>query len=69
VTDEYGEYPVSGRYEDGIVTATWSISEEGEPLEITMRGTLEGGEITGTATLGNLGEGALIARRTGDAGR
>ena len=32
-----------------------------------MKGTLEGNVITGTAKLGDIGEGPLTARRTGDA--
>lgn len=68
VTDEYGEYAVEGRFADGQVTAAWSVSEEGKLLEITMRGRLDGDVINGTAKLGDAGEGALQARRTGDAG-
>ncbi len=68
VTDEYGEYPVDGRFAEGEVTASWSVPEEGKLLEITMKGHLEGDVINGTATLGDAGEGALVARRTGDAG-
>lgn len=68
VTDEYGEYPVEGRFADGQVTAIWSVPEEGKLLEITMKGRLEGDVINGTAKLGDAGEGALQARRTGDAG-
>ena len=33
-----------------------------------MKGKLEGNVITGTAKLGDVGEGPLSARRTGDAG-
>ena len=33
-----------------------------------MKGKLEGNLITGTAKLGDVGEGPLSARRTGDAG-
>ena len=69
VTDEYGEYPITGEFLNGRVTVVWSVSEEGgRQLEITMRGTLEGDEIRGTAQLGDVGEGPLVARRTGDAG-
>jgi hypothetical protein len=68
VTDEYGEYPIAGRYADGEVIVVWSVSEEGKMLEITMKGTLEGNVINGTAKLGDVGEGTLRAARTGDAG-
>jgi len=69
VTDEYGEYPITGEFANGRVTVVWHVSEEGgQLLEITMRGALNGDEIRGTAQLGDVGEGPLLARRTGDAG-
>jgi hypothetical protein len=68
VTDEYGEYEITGRIADNQVTVVWSVPEDGKLLEITMRGKLEGNVITGTAKLGDVGEGPLSARRTGDAG-
>jgi len=68
VTDEYGEYEIAGRFAEGQVTVVWSVPEDGKMLEITMRGKLEGNVITGTAKLGDVGEGPLSARRTGDAG-
>ena len=68
VTDEYGEYEISGRVADGEVMVVWSVPEDGKMLEITMRGKVEGNLITGTAKLGDVGEGPLSARRTGDAG-
>jgi hypothetical protein len=69
VTDEYGEYPITGEFANGRVTVVWHVSEEGgQLLEITMRGALDGDEIRGTAQLGDVGEGPLVARRTGDAG-
>src|SRR5947207_11667964 len=68
VTDEFGEYEIDGRFTDGQVTVVWSVPEDGKMLEITMKGTLDGNVITGTAKLGTVGEGPLSARRTGDAG-
>jgi hypothetical protein len=67
VTDEYGEWPIEGRITDSEVTVVWTVPEDGKLLEITMKGTLEGSVITGTAKLGEIGEGPLTARRTGDA--
>lgn len=55
VTDEYGEWPIEGRLTDGQVTVVWSVPEDGELLEITMKGKLEGNVITGTAKLGDVG--------------
>jgi hypothetical protein len=68
ITDEYGEYSIEGRLNDDQVTIVWTVPEDGKLLEITMKGKLEGNVITGTAKLGNVGEGPLTARRTGDAG-
>jgi len=68
VTDEYGEYPLEGRFEDKQVTAAWSVYDDGKMLEITLKGTLEGNVINGVAKLGDAGEGPLVARRIGEAG-
>ena len=68
VTDEYGEWAIDGRISGDQVTVAWSVPEDGKMLEITMKGKLEGNVITGTAKLGDVGEGPLSARRTGDAG-
>ena len=68
VTDEYGEWPIEGKLTGAEVTVVWSVPEDGKMMEITMKGKLEGNLITGTAKLGDVGEGPLSARRTGDAG-
>ena len=68
-TDEFGEYEISGRVTGDEVTVVWSVAEDGKMLEITMKGKLETATlITGVAKLGDVGEGPLSARRTGDAG-
>src|SRR3954464_12769187 len=67
--DEFGEYEINGRVVDDQVTIVGSVAEDGKMLEITMKGKLESATlITGTAKLGDVGEGPLSARRTGDAG-
>ena len=67
VVDPYGEYELKGRIAGGQVTAAWSAPEGGDLIEITMKGKLTGNAIEGTAKIGDLGEGPLTARRTGDA--
>ena len=69
VTDEYGEYPLEGRVAEKDVTVVWSVYDDGKMLEITVKGTVDGNVITGVAKLGDVGEGPLLARRIGDAGR
>ena len=66
VTDEYGEYEISGRVDGDQVTIVWTIPEEGKLVDITMKGKLQGDVINGTATIGDMGEGPLQARRTAD---
>jgi len=41
----------------------WTVPEQGAQMMITLKGKVEGEYITGTARLGNVGEGALEARR------
>ncbi len=66
VTDEYGEYEIDGRLDGDRVTIVWRIPEDGKLIDITFKGKLEGDTINGTATIGDLGEGPLQARRTAD---
>ena len=48
------------------VSVSWSVPEDGKLMEITMKGKLSGDTITGTAKIGDVGEGPLTARRTAD---
>jgi|SRR5262245_785133 len=63
VVNEDGEFPLEGSVADDDVTVTWTVPEQGKPMQITMKGKIQGEYITGTARLGNLGEGSLEARR------
>jgi hypothetical protein len=64
VINEDGEFPLTGKVSGDEVTVSWTVPEQGEPLEITLKGTIEGEYITGIARLGRVGEGSLSARRT-----
>ncbi|HMD33449.1 MAG TPA: hypothetical protein VKH42_00710 [Vicinamibacterales bacterium] len=66
VVDEYGEFPLDGRLEGNELTVVWSIPEDGKLIDITVKGKIQGDTITGTATIGKLGEGPLTARRTAE---
>ena len=46
----------------------WTVPEDGKLMEITMKGKLAGNVITGTAKLGDIGEGSLTARRDAEGG-
>jgi len=63
VINEDGEFPLTGSIIDDQVTVVWTVPEDGKLMEITMKGKLAGNVITGTAKLGNVGEGSLTARR------
>ena len=63
VVDEYGEFPLDGRLDGNQLNVVWSVPEDGKLMEITVKGKIEGDTITGTATIGKLGEGPMTARR------
>jgi hypothetical protein len=63
VVNEDGEFPLEGSVNDNHVTVTWVVPEQGSRMAITMKGTVDGEYISGTARLGNVGEGSLSARR------
>lgn len=63
VISEDGQFQLEGRVNNDQVTVTWTVADQGDQLQITMKGKIEGDHITGTARIGNLGEGALEAQR------
>ena len=63
VINEDGEFPLKGTIEGDQIVVSWTVPEQGEPMEIVMKGTVAGETIDGTARLGNVGEGSLSARR------
>jgi hypothetical protein len=63
VVNEDGEFPLRGTVAGENVTVTWTVPDDGRQLDITMSGTIDGEYITGTARLGDVGEGSLTARR------
>ena len=63
VINEDGQFPLQGRIDADQITAEWTVPEQGEQMKITMKGTVNGEDITGTARLGNVGEGSLSAHR------
>ena len=66
VINEDGEFPLKGRVEGDQVTVVWTVPEQGKLMDITMKGKIAGDSITGTAQIGDVGEGALNARRTAE---
>src|SRR4026208_928074 len=42
VVNEDGEFPLTGSGSGDTVTVTWTVPDDGKPLDITMVGTVEG---------------------------
>ena len=63
VVNEDGEFPLKGTVNGNQVSITWIVPEQGSQMPITMKGTVDGEYISGTARLGDVGEGSLSARR------
>jgi hypothetical protein len=63
-TSDVGEFPLTGAVDGNHVKIVWSFPEQGKLLEITFTGTIDGDSITGTAKLGDLGQGPMSAERT-----
>jgi hypothetical protein len=47
------------------VTITWTLPDGGRLLEVTFRAKITGDEMSGTARLGDRGQGPLSGERTG----
>jgi hypothetical protein len=65
LTSEYGEFPLKGNADGSNFTINWSMPDGGRVLDITFTGKVEGDMMTGTAKLGNRGNGQLSGTRTG----
>ena len=61
---QYGEIPLKGTINGDQVKLAWTMNDGSRELNVTMSGTVKGDAITGTATLGNVGQGAFRAERS-----
>lgn len=61
----YGHFPISGRVLGRVVTFTFQMGPEEQPVTVCFTGEWsdEDGTIAGTATLGELGQGTWTAER------
>jgi hypothetical protein len=62
---QYGEIPLKGTIDGGRIKLTWTMMDGSREVSVTMSGTVKEDTITGTATLGTIGEGAFRAERSG----
>jgi hypothetical protein len=60
---QFGEKNVAGTVKGGDVTFSMKVSYEGQDMEITYMGKVEGNSMKGTAKLGNLGEATWTAKK------
>jgi hypothetical protein len=60
-----GELPVEGTINGKDLKLTFTINFQGQPLPITMSGTLDGESIAGKTDFGGFAEGDFSARRAG----
>lgn len=62
---QYGEIPLKGSVNGDEVKLSWTMVDGTKELSVTMTGTVKGDSISGTATLGSVGQGAFRAELTG----
>src|SRR5579864_532456 len=62
-TSEFGEATIRGSISGSDVKLSWTEVDGGKTLEIAVTGKLEGDTITGTATLGDRGQGRFKAEK------
>jgi hypothetical protein len=65
MTSDVGEFRLTGAVDGNHLKIVWSLPEQGKMVEITFTATIDGDSITGTARLGDLGQGPMSAERTG----
>lgn len=59
----YGESPVKGTIQGNEIKFTTTISPQGQDLEITYSGTVDGSTMKGKASFGSFGDGSFSAKR------
>jgi hypothetical protein len=64
-TSDAGEFPLRGTANGNDVTITWSFPDGGRILDITFSAKVDGDQMTGTAKLGDRGQGPLSGQRIG----
>jgi hypothetical protein len=61
---QYGEIPLKGTVNGDEIKLSWTMMDGSKELNVTMTGTIKDDRISGTVTLGNVGQGAFRAERT-----
>ena len=66
-TSEFGEATIRGSIAGDEVKLSWTDTDGGKTLEIAVTAKIDGDTITGTARLGDRGEGRFRAERSSSA--
>jgi hypothetical protein len=64
-TSEFGEFQIRGSINGADVKLSWTEVDAGKELTISVTAKVDGDRITGTARLGERGEGPFRAEKTG----
>jgi hypothetical protein len=65
LTNEVGEFPLTGNVDKDEVRISWEMPDVGSMLHITFTGKIEGDRLDGRARIDKVGEGPMEGRRTG----
>jgi len=65
LTSDAGEFPLRGTVNGDSVTITWTLPDAGRLLDVTFSAKVNGDEMSGTAKLGDRGQGPFSGERVG----
>jgi hypothetical protein len=65
LTNEIGEFPLTGSVDKDQVKIAWQLPDVGSLLNITFTAKIDGDKLEGTARIEKVGEGPMEGRRTG----
>jgi hypothetical protein len=65
LTSDAGEFPLRGTVDGDSVTITWTLPDAGRLLNVIFTAKISGDEMTGTARLGDRGQGPFSGQRVG----
>jgi hypothetical protein len=65
LTSDAGEFPLRGTVDGDNVTITWTLPDAGRLLAVTFTAKITGDEMSGTARLGDRGQGPFSGQRIG----
>jgi hypothetical protein len=65
LTSDAGEFPLRGTIAGDDVTITWTLPDGGRLLDVTFTAKINGDQMSGTAKLGDRGQGPFSGERIG----